>query len=161
MEPAATDEALAVNVTVGAALVLTLIVTVFDVFPPGPFAVAVYVTFALTVTACDPDNGSDPELTVGDIVTEVAFLAVHVSVTDCPAVTLVELAEKVSEGAGLDPESLEVPPPLPPQEVNKIAKLARIIDTRRRRTLDTVTPRNRAADTSWFDSAALLQSCSR
>lgn len=41
IDPAATDDALAVKLTVGAAPELTLIVTVFVVFPPGPFAVAV------------------------------------------------------------------------------------------------------------------------
>jgi hypothetical protein len=100
--PAGTDVALAVNVTVGSAPpLLTVIATVFFADPPGPSACAVNVVFAETVTVWVPDSGSAFELIEGEIVTEVALLDAHVSVTVPPDDTLVVSALNVSVGAGL------------------------------------------------------------
>jgi hypothetical protein len=109
--PAGTEVALAVSETVGAAPPLaTVTFTVCFAEPPGPEACAVNVVSAETVTVCDPDNGSAFELIEGDIVTAVALVDAHVSVTDPPAVTLVVSALNVKDGAGGGFFAEEFPP---------------------------------------------------
>ena len=73
------------------------------------------MVFAETVTLCDPDSGRVFELIEGEIVTEVALLDAHVSVTVPPDVMLVVSALNVSVGAGLFGCFSDE---LPPQAVN-------------------------------------------
>jgi hypothetical protein len=46
-----------------------------------------------------PLNASADEPTAGAIATDVAFAVCHISVTDCPAATLLALEENVTVGA--------------------------------------------------------------
>lgn len=140
--PAGTALALAEKVTVGGAVV-TVIVTVFWVLPPGPVATAVYAVSALIVTGWDPETGRAlwPLARIeGVIVTEVALVEAHVSVTVWPGFTLVESAENVRVGAGLGSEEDE---PIPPHAARPIISATRPgTATKRRRRSSTGIPRS-------------------
>lgn len=135
MEPAVTEVALDVNVSVGGALVTVMLIVSF-VVPPGPVAVAVYVVLALTVTCCDPASGNVPDPIEGAMVTEVAFFDDQVSVTAWPELTLVESAVKESVGAG-GWVGFELEP-LPPQAVKSATRPRTVTRYSRRR--DTWVP---------------------
>ncbi|HEY3927487.1 MAG TPA: hypothetical protein VGL89_03845 [Candidatus Koribacter sp.] len=103
--PDAMDEGEAEKEIVGA-FALTVIFAFTVVVPPAPFAVAVYVTVAFTTTVEDPESASaasSSPSSVGEIVTLVALLELHVKATIDPALTELALAENFSAGAG-DPD---------------------------------------------------------
>lgn len=155
-EPAVTDEALVVNVMLGAAA-LTFTSTVWVVLPPVPLAVAVKVVSAFTVTFTDPERGSALLLIEGVMVTEVAFVADQVSVTWPPAVTLVVSAEKVRLGTGGGGAvELELPPQ--PMRIARAERTTRETAERSRRS-NTETPQARVRAAS-LDSATPILSCS-
>ena len=146
--PAATEVAFADSVTVGSGPPLvTVMATVFFVEPPGPLACAVNVVFADTVTFCDPDIGNAFELIDGEIVTDVALVDAHVSVTVPPEFTLVESALKVSAGAGVS----FVGEAFPPQETNSNERVNRIVQRKtcvgRRRDTKFSTNQGASSDT--------------
>jgi hypothetical protein len=78
---------------------VTVTVTDCVALPPGPVAVNTYVVVCCGVTTALPPNANADEPTAGAIATEVAFAVCHVSVTDCPATTLLALEENVTVGA--------------------------------------------------------------
>jgi hypothetical protein len=78
---------------------VTVTVTDCVALPPGPVAVNTYVVVCCGVTTALPLNANADEPTAGAIATEVAFAVCHVSVTDCPATTLLALEENVTVGA--------------------------------------------------------------
>jgi hypothetical protein len=78
---------------------VTVTVTDCVALPPGPVAVNTYVVVCCGVTTALPLNASADEPTAGAIATEVAFAVCHISVTDCPATTLLALEENVTVGA--------------------------------------------------------------
>jgi hypothetical protein len=149
-DPAVTDVALAVKVTVGAA-VLTFTITVLLALPPAPLATAVNVVSAFTVTCCEPERGRAPLLMEGVIVTDVAFVADHVSVTVPPALTLLVSAVKLNEGrAGGWFVEEEVLPPHAAKEINSKSKAR--AEKQRDNTGDSS---NQESGSGVFDSAAL------
>ena len=94
--PAAIDDGLALNVAVGAGTLVTVTVACFVTVPPAPVAVSVYVVVAVGLTEILPLRGRLPRPL--SIVTDVAFVVVHVRVDDCPLVIVVGLAVKVALG---------------------------------------------------------------
>jgi hypothetical protein len=97
--PPAMAAGLAVSVTVGGVFAtVTVTVTEAVTVPPAPVAVSLYVVVLAGVTVAEPDTGSAVELTLGAIVTEVALVVVHVSVSDWPAVIWLADAVRVAVG---------------------------------------------------------------
>ena len=92
--PGAIEAGLADIVTVGAVAPATVTVAVAVVLPPGPFAVAVYVTVATGLTTCVPPFACRLYVlpSVPLTVTCVALVAVTVSVDEAPAAIDVGLA---------------------------------------------------------------------
>jgi hypothetical protein len=79
---------------------ITVTVTDCVALPPGPVAVNTYVVVCSGVTpGILPLNANVDEPTAGAIATDVAFAVCHINVTDCPATTLLALAENVTVGA--------------------------------------------------------------
>jgi len=99
--PAVIEVGLALMVTVGASDAATVTVVFADVFPPGPDAIAVYITVALGLTACVPPFGCNEyeEPSEPLIVTCVAFVAVTVKADELPAEIEVGLALMPTIGA--------------------------------------------------------------
>ena len=86
----------------------------------------------------EPEVGKAEPLMDGLTVTAVALVAAHVSVTCCPAVTVVELAENVTLGVagGLLVEAEAFPP-----HATKVARHETSPRKTKRRKIDfTVTP---------------------
>jgi hypothetical protein len=113
--PAAIEVGLAAILTVGIPATATITITVADVFPPTPDAVAVYSVVAVGLTDCVPPFGckvyelpSDPA-----IVTCVAFVAVTVNMEELPGITDAGLALMPTIGAvgGLTPLA-KIPQPV-------------------------------------------------
>lgn len=130
--PATTLVGVAVNVViVGFTGAATVIVTVAVAVPPEPVAVAVYVVFVVGDTVVVPVAANVPDTPV--MVTAVAFVELHESVTDWPVVMLALSAVIWMVGAGA-----VFPPPgelaAPPQAVN--APRLRRIKMPRRKCLD-------------------------
>jgi hypothetical protein len=78
---------------------VTVTVTDCVALPPGPVAVKTYVVVCSGVTSAWSVNPKADGLTEGVMETEVAFAVCHVSVTDCPATTLLALEENIIVGA--------------------------------------------------------------
>src|SRR5947209_8656142 len=66
--------------------------------PPSPFAVNVYVVESDGLTCCEPFGCTAP--TPLSMLTSVAFVVCHVSVVDCPLLTVSGLALKDAVGCG-------------------------------------------------------------
>ncbi len=100
--PAVTEVGLAVIVTVGPALGVTVTFAVAVVVPPAPVAVAVYVVVALGLTDCVPPVVCSvyelPSLPL--TVTPVALVALAVSKEELPGAIDVGFAEIDTLGAG-------------------------------------------------------------
>ena len=98
--PEFTVAGVAVNVPiVGGTACATFTITDWLVLPPGPVAVNTYVVVCCGVTPETlPVTGNTDELIEGTIPTEVAFEVCQLKVIGCPAVILVELAEKATWG---------------------------------------------------------------
>ena len=130
-EPETTEEALGVNVTVGAVpagVVLTATEAVWLTEPPAPEQLNVYDAVALNgPTVSEPEVAFVP-VQPPDAVHEVASVEDQFNVTDELVTTEAALAVSVTVGAAADDAgagllpSLPLPPP-PPQPANK--KLAR------------------------------------
>jgi hypothetical protein len=100
--PLVIDVGLADNVAVGAGSVVgapdtvTVAVAVAET-PAALRATNVYVVVVVGEYACDPLSATEAPF----IVTDVAFVVLHVSVDDCPLVIVVGLADNVAVGAGV------------------------------------------------------------
>ena len=104
--PALIESGTAVNVTLGRAG-FTVIVTVPDFELVEFVAVIVYVVVESGETVAVPLKPGAPSVTLGDIVTEVAFVADQVMVARSPELMVILSAVNVTAG-------VSAPPPLPP-----------------------------------------------